>query len=97
MSTSSKLFVGNLSWHTTDDSLRDAFGAYGHVTDVIVMRDRDTGRSRGFGFVTLDNQTDAEKAIEQLNGVELDGRAIKVNLAIQRERSERSGGYGGNY
>ncbi|KAF9162302.1 hypothetical protein DFQ26_003693 [Actinomortierella ambigua] len=95
MSTSSKLFVGNLSWHTTDDTLREAFEVYGHVTDVIVMRDRDTGRSRGFGFVTLDNQTDAEKAIDQLNGVELDGRAIKVNLAIQR--SERSGGYGGNY
>ncbi|KAF9007998.1 hypothetical protein BDQ17DRAFT_1237602, partial [Cyathus striatus] len=80
----------NLSWNTTDDTLRQAFSDFGSITDSIVMRDRDTGRSRGFGFVTFGNQTEAEAAIAGLNEQELDGRRIKVNLA-----NARGGGGGG--
>ncbi|KAF9653000.1 hypothetical protein BDM02DRAFT_3085478, partial [Thelephora ganbajun] len=74
----------NLSWNTTDETLRNAFGEYGQVLDSIVMRDRDTGRSRGFGFVTFSNGQEAENAIGALNEQELDGRRIKVNLANSR-------------
>jgi RNA recognition motif-containing protein len=67
----SKLYVGNLSWSTTDDRLRSAFEEFGTITDAIVMKDRETGRNRGFGFVTFANQTDANNAINQMDGVEL--------------------------
>ncbi|TFL04871.1 hypothetical protein BDV98DRAFT_501689, partial [Pterulicium gracile] len=80
----------NLSWTTTDDSLRHAFSAYGQVLDCIVMRDRDTGRSRGFGFVTYSTSQEADAAIAQFNEQELDGRRIKVNFA-----NARTGGGGG--
>lgn len=84
MSSNAKIYVGNLSWTTTDDSLRHAFSAYGQVLDCIVMRDRDTGRSRGFGFVTYSTSQEADAAIAQFNEQELDGRRIKVNFANAR-------------
>ncbi|KPM41474.1 hypothetical protein AK830_g5092 [Neonectria ditissima] len=90
---SAKLYVGNLGWNTTDDTLRSAFSEYGQVVDSIVMRDRDTGRSRGFGFVTFSSSAEAEGAISGLNEQELDGRRIKVNLA--NARAGGGGGYSG--
>ena len=78
---STKLFIGNLSWGATDDMLRDAFGAYGELEDVFIMKDRATGRSKGFAFVTFANEEDAHKAIEALNGSEIDGREIVVDVA----------------
>jgi len=95
MSGSAKVYVGNLSWNTTDDSLRQAFSAYGSIIDSIVMRDRDTGRSRGFGFVTYSTGVEAQGAIQNLNEQELDGRRIKVNLA--NARGGGGGGGGGGY
>ncbi|KAI0717267.1 hypothetical protein C8T65DRAFT_641933 [Cerioporus squamosus] len=92
---SAKVYVGNLSWNTTDDTLRQAFSSYGQILDSIVMRDRDTGRSRGFGFVTFSSQTEAQTAIASLNEQELDGRRIKVNLANARGSGGGGGGYGG--
>ncbi|KAL6308192.1 hypothetical protein BKA93DRAFT_603772 [Sparassis latifolia] len=96
---SAKVYVGNLSWNTTDDSLRAAFSAYGQILDSIVMRDRDTGRSRGFGFVTYSSGIEAQSAISNLNEQELDGRRIKVNLANARGGGGGGGGggYGGGY
>ncbi|KAI9696696.1 MAG: hypothetical protein M1836_005058 [Candelina mexicana] len=79
-----KLYVGNLSWNTNDNTLRSAFEDYGQVLDAVVMRDRDTGRSRGFGFVTMSSQDEAEAAIAGLNEQELDGRRIRVHLANAR-------------
>ncbi|KEP46803.1 heterogeneous nuclear ribonucleoprotein G RNA recognition motif protein [Rhizoctonia solani 123E] len=86
----SKLYVGNLSWGTTDDSLRDVFSEYGQVTDIIVMKDRETGRSRGFGFVTFSTEKEASDAAQALNGAEIDGRTLTVNPA-----NARGGGGGG--
>lgn len=88
-----RLFVGNLSFNITENDLRDAFAAYGTVTDASLMMDRMTNRSRGFGFVTMSTPEEAQKAIEALNGKELDGRALTVNVA--RPREERTGGGGG--
>jgi len=79
-----RLFVGGLSWDTTEEGLKEAFGQFGTVTDAFIVKDRDTGRSRGFGFVTLDNRKDAQKAIEGLHDTELDGRTIAVNVATER-------------
>ncbi|KAF9079329.1 hypothetical protein BGX27_006593, partial [Mortierella sp. AM989] len=93
----SKLFVGNLSWNTTDDSLRQEFEQFGQVLDVIVMRDRETGRSRGFGFVTFSDDASADSAIKGLNEQELDGRTIKVNRAADRASGGHGGGGGGGY
>lgn len=76
-----KIYVGNLSWNTTDESLRQAFGQYGTVTDAIAMRDRETGRSRGFGFVTFTSEEEADAAISSMNEQELDSRRIKVSRA----------------
>jgi len=95
MSGSAKVYVGNLSWNTTDDSLRQAFANFGQILDSIVMRDRDTGRSRGFGFVTFSTGVEAQAAISNLNEQELDGRRIKVNLA--NARGGGGGGGGGGY
>lgn len=88
-----RLYVGNLSFNTTEDSLRDAFSAYGEVVEAKVVNDRDTGRSRGFGFVSMGNDAEAQRAIAEMNGVDLDGRALRVNEA--EERKPRSGGGGG--
>jgi len=89
---SNKLFVGNLSFNTTENDLNDAFAAFGTVTEANLMMDRSTGRPRGFGFVTMSTPEEAQKAIEGLNGKEMDGRALTVNVAKPRE--ERSGGGG---
>src|SRR5438309_5106161 len=90
---SNKLFVGNLSFNTTENDLQDAFAAHGTVVEANLMMDRATGRPRGFGFVTMSTPQEAQKAIDALNGRELAGRALTVNLA--RPREERSGGGGG--
>ena len=90
---STKLFVGNLSFQTTENDLQDAFAAHGTVVEANLMMDRMTGRPRGFGFVTMSSAEEAQKAIEALNGKELGGRALTVNVA--RPREERSGGGGG--
>ena len=87
---SKKLFVGSLSWNTNDDELRRAFEGFGEVTDAKVISDRETGRSRGFGFVTFAEADSANSAIEQMNGSMLDGRTINVNEA--QERGPRGGG-----
>lgn len=81
-----RLFVGSLSWETTQEGLRRAFSEFGLVTDAVIVTDRDTGRSRGFGFVTMGNPKDAARAIESLNGSTLDGRTIIVNAATERSR-----------
>lgn len=88
-----RLYVGNLSYNTTETELREAFGQLGTVTDAKIVMDRDTGRPRGFGFVEMSSDQEAQQAIQQLNGRELDGRAINVNEA--QERGARGGGGGG--
>jgi cold-inducible RNA-binding protein len=90
---SKKLFVGGLSWGTTDDGLHSAFSQFGEIVEAKVITDRETGRSRGFGFVTFANDEGATKAIAEMDGTELDGRTIKVNEA--EDKPARSGGGGG--
>jgi RNA recognition motif-containing protein len=90
---SNKLFVGNLSFETTENDLQDAFAAHGTVTEANMMTDRTTGRPRGFGFITMSSPEEAQKAIAALNGSQLGGRALTVNVA--RPREERTGGGGG--
>ena len=92
---SSKLFVGNLSFKTTENELQDAFAAHGTVLEANLMMDRATGRPRGFGFVTMSSQEEAEKAIEALHGKDLGGRALTVNVAKPREERPAGGGGGG--
>jgi RNA recognition motif-containing protein len=88
-----KLYVGNLSFNTSESQLADLFSEHGEVSSVALITDRETGRPRGFGFVEFANDADANKAIEALNGAEIDGRALTVNVA--KEREPRSGGGGG--
>jgi len=88
-----KLYVGNLAYSVRDDSLQQAFGQYGTVTSAKVMMDRDTGRSKGFGFVEMGSDAEAQAAINGMNGQALEGRAIVVNEA--RPREDRPGGFGG--
>src|SRR5688572_775709 len=88
-----KLYVGNLSYNNRDDDLQQAFAQYGTVSSAKVMMDRDTGRSKGFGFVEMGSDPEAQAAINGMNGQALDGRAIVVNEA--RPREERPGGFGG--
>ena len=90
---SKKLYVGGLSWGTTDESLRRAFERFGEVTEAKVIMDRDTGRSRGFGFVTFAGDDHAMTAIGEMDGASLDGRNIKVSEA--QDRGPRTGGGGG--
>ncbi|MFT7183761.1 MAG: RNA recognition motif-containing protein [Oceanicoccus sp.] len=78
---SKKLYIGNLSWGVATEDLRTAFEQYGEIEDAIVMTDRETGRSRGFGFVTFTNAEDAEAAVEAMHETELDGRPLTVNEA----------------
>jgi cold-inducible RNA-binding protein len=85
-----KLFVGNLSFNTTENDLQDAFAAHGTVTEASLMTDRATGRSRGFGFVTMGSSEEAQKAVDALNGALVDGRNLTVNEA--RPKQERGGG-----
>src|SRR5262245_57735147 len=90
---SAKLFVGNLSFNTTENELQDAFAAHGTVLEANLMMDRATGRPRGFAFVTMSSPEEAQRAIDALNGKELGGRPLTVNIA--RPREERPGGGGG--
>jgi RNA recognition motif-containing protein len=88
-----KLFVGSLSWGVTDDSLKDFFTAAGTVVSAKVITDRDTGRSKGFGFVEMSSDDEAKKAVDELNNKELDGRAINVSEARPREERPRDNRY----
>ncbi len=90
----SKLYVGNLSFKTTEAELRDAFGQFGSVTDVYVAMDRMTGRPRGFAFVTFSTDAESKLAIEKMNGVDLDGRQLTVNEAKPKEEMGGSRSYG---
>jgi cold-inducible RNA-binding protein len=94
---STKLFVGNLSFNTTENDLHDAFAAHGTVVEANLMVDRVSGRPRGFGFVTMGTPEEAQKAIEALNGTSLDGRAITVNIARPKEERPPGGGGGGGH
>ena len=90
---STKLYVGNLSFNTSENDLQDLFATVGPVQETLIMQDRMTMKSRGFGFVTMSENADAQKAISQFNGREMEGRALTVNEA--RPREERGGGYSG--
>ncbi|CAN1745303.1 Glycine-rich RNA-binding protein GRP1A [Linum perenne] len=97
-----RCFVGGLAWATTDEALHEAFSTFGDVVESKVINDRETGRSRGFGFVTFNNEKSMKDAIEGMNGQNLDGRNITVNEAQSRGRGggygggrDREGGYGG--
>jgi len=103
---SNKLFVGNLAWTTTEGAIEEAAAAFGTVTDCTLMLDRATGRSRGFAFVTMSSEEEANRVIEALNGKEVDGRKLQVNVARPKEdrpprsfdgppRGDRGGGRGG--
>ena len=88
-----KLFIGSLPWSINNDSLKELFAQYGEITEAIVITDRDSGRSKGFGFVTFTNEADAQKALE-MDGREVEGRTIVVNVAKPREdRGPRRGGF----
>ncbi len=89
-----KLYVGNLPWNISEDELRDFFSPFGNVSSVAIITDRDTGRSRGFGFVEMDD-ADAERAIQEANGKELGGRSLRIDEA--QERSRGGGGGRGRY
>ena len=92
---SRKLFVGGLSWNTTDDGLKEAFSRFGVVTEAKVVMDRETGRSRGFGFVSYQEATDGAAAQQAMDGASLDGRSIRVNAAEDKPRTGGGGGGGG--
>lgn len=91
------IFVGNLSYGATEDAVRQMFEAYGTVERVNLMTDRDTGQARGFGFVEMTNAAEADRAIAELNGRELDGRALNVNEARPKPEHRSGGGGGGGY
>ena len=91
-----KLYVGNLSFNTTNQDLNELFGAVGTVESSNIIEDRETGRSRGFGFVEMSSQAEGESAIAELNGKEVDGRQLKVNEAKPQSSGGGGGGRGGN-
>jgi len=90
-----RLYVGNLSYDSNKESLRAAFSQFGEVTDVHIVTDRQTGQSRGFGFVTMSSQTEADMAMQSMNGADLDGRRLRVNEAEERPQRRASGGGNG--
>jgi RNA recognition motif-containing protein len=91
---SKKIYVGNLSFNTNEDALRDCFSGFGEIASVKIIVDRDSGRSKGFGFVEMNSEEEANAAIQSLNGKDLDGRPIRVNEAQERPpREQRSRGY----
>jgi RNA recognition motif-containing protein len=90
-----KLFVGGVSWDTSDEGLRNAFAEFGDVVEAKIITDRETGRSRGFGFVTFSEAGDAERAMQEMDQAVLDGRTIRVNEAQERSRGGGGGGGGG--
>ena len=83
------IYVGNLSYGMSEDELREAFGAFGEVSSAKILMDRETGRSRGFGFVEMPNPVEAESAIAQLNGKDVGGRALRINEARPKEQQRR--------
>jgi RNA recognition motif-containing protein len=93
-----KLYVGNLSYNTTEDGLRNLFSGFGSVASAKIIFDRETGNSKGFGFIEMGSDEEASAAIAGVNGRELDGRQIRVNEALDKPRRDRpsGGGYGGN-
>jgi RNA recognition motif-containing protein len=91
-----RLYVGNLSFDTTEDRIQQAFGEHGEVAEVKLMLDRETGRSRGFAFVTMATAEDAQKAMASMNGQSLDGRSLRVDEAEERRPREGGGGGGGH-
>jgi len=91
----SKLFIGGLAWHTDENALRQKFEEFGAVEEAVVVKDRDTGRSRGFGFVRYTQEADAEAAITAMNNIEFDGRTIRVDKASERGSGGGGGGFGG--
>jgi RNA recognition motif-containing protein len=92
-----KLYVGNLSYNTTEEGLRNLFSGFGAVASAKIIFDRETGNSKGFGFVEMSTDDEASAAIAGTNGREFEGRQIRVNEAMDKPRRERSGGYGGNW
>lgn len=90
-----KMYVGNLSYDATDSELRELFEAHGNVTDVFIVKDRESGRARGFAFVSMETPEEMNAAIEGLNGVEYQGRALTINEARPREDRPQGGGGGG--
>jgi len=93
--SNTKLFIGGLAWHTTDETLRQGFEKYGNVEEAVVVKDRDTNRSRGFGFVRFATREEADAAKAEMNNVEFDGRVIRVDTASERSSGPRGGGDGG--
>lgn len=91
----SKLFIGGLAWHTDENALRQKFEEFGTVEEAVVVKDRDTGRSRGFGFVRYGQEAEAEAAITAMNNIEFDGRTIRVDKASERGSGGGGGGFGG--
>lgn len=85
-----KLFVGGLSFNTTDEGLQQAFGAFGTLEEAKIITDRESGRSRGFGFVSFSNEGEAERALQQMNGAQLDERTIRVDHANDRQKGGRT-------
>jgi len=90
-----KIYVGSLSYSTTDDGLNAAFSAIGPVLSAVVIKDRETNRSKGFGFVEMENEEDVQKAIDALDGSELDGRRLRVNKSIPQQKGNFGRGNGG--
>ena len=90
-----KIFVGNLSFQSTDETIRALFAEHGQVDEVALITDRDTGRPRGFGFINMPNDEEAQAAIDAVNGRDVDGRTLNVNEARPRERGGGGGGGGG--
>lgn len=84
-----KLFIGNLSWDVKDDDLKNAFSSFGELSDAVVIKERDTNRSKGFGFVTFTNDNEADKAINEMNGKDFMGRNLTVNEARPKESQPR--------
>ncbi|KAL5337295.1 hypothetical protein BJX70DRAFT_399765 [Aspergillus crustosus] len=90
-----KLFIGGLAWHTTDETLREGFSKYGTIEEAVVVKDHDTFRSRGFGFVRFASEADAENAMGAMNNQEFDGRIIRVDKASERPNNRNNGGFQG--
>lgn len=90
-----RIYIGNLSFKTTEDGLKQEFEAFGQVKSVAILKDKETGNSRGFGFVEMENDAEAQAAINGVNGKDLDGRTLKVNEARPQERDGGGGGGGG--
>ncbi len=89
-----KIYVGNLSYRTSEDQLAQAFAKFGQVSSTVIVIDRATNRSKGFGFITFENAAAAQKAVEEMNGKEIDGRTVKVSIAKPPKEREGSGGGG---